>query len=158
MRTYVILGRKCKNDIIHPILKKRLDTFIKIYKKGDSVILSGGKTPKNKHTEAYLMSKYIRKYINISKKNIITENKSLDTIDNICFTLKKINKNNIKSVTLITSSWHMKRVKLIVNFFNIYNIKFYYYSSKVISPINNDEKYEKNQEKNKILLFNKMYY
>ena len=158
MRTYVILGRKCKNDIIHPILKKRLDAFIRLYKKGDIVILSGGKTSKNKHSEAYLMSKYIKKYINIPKKKIILENKSLDTIDNVCFTLKKINKNNIKFVTLITSSWHMKRVKLIVDFFNIYHVNFNYYSSRIISPTNSDEKYEKNQEKNKILLFNKMYY
>ena len=43
MTTYVILGfRLNKNNKIHPILKKRLDFFIKKYKKGDKVILSGG--------------------------------------------------------------------------------------------------------------------
>ena len=60
MTTYIVLGyRLKKNNKIHPILKKRLDLFIKLYKKGDKVILCGGNAAKTNHTEAYVMSKYI---------------------------------------------------------------------------------------------------
>jgi len=132
---YVILGYKL-NKNIHPILKKRLDTFIKLYKKGDKVILCGGKTSKNKHTEAYMMSKYIRENTDI--KDIILENKSLDTNENIHFLMKILIKNSINNVTLITSSWHMKRVKNIVRKKNERKITFFYRSSRVLHK-NKDE-------------------
>jgi uncharacterized SAM-binding protein YcdF (DUF218 family) len=129
---YLILGYSHKNEI-HPILKKRLDLFIKLYKIGDKVILSGGNPNKNAHTEAFMMSQYLRQ--TIPKKDIIIENKSVSTKENINFSLKFIT----KTVTLITSSWHMKRVKRIVkNLEKNNDIKFLFRSSRVL-PANKEE-------------------
>jgi len=102
---YVILGYKLnKNNKIHPILKKRLDLFINKYKKGDKVILTGGNTNNNTHTQAYIMSKYIRKYIDIKKTQILLENKSMNTIDNVFFTFKILKKKNNCTFPIISSS------------------------------------------------------
>lgn len=158
MVTYIVLGYILKkNNKIHPILKKRLDLFIKLYKKGDKVILCGGNAAKTIHTEAYMMSKYIQEKTNINKQDIILENKSLDTNENIIFLMKILIKNKINNVTLITSSWHMKRVREIVNYFNERNIKFLYRSSRILYPENKDEKNIAKDEIKKMKLFTKNF-
>jgi uncharacterized SAM-binding protein YcdF (DUF218 family) len=158
MVTYIILGYILKkNNKIHPILKKRLDSFIKLYKKGDKVILCGGNTAKTTHTEAYVMSKYIHEKTTINKKDIILENKSLDTNENINFLMKILIKNKINNVTLITSSWHMKRVRKIVKYFNENKIVFLYRSSRALYPTNKDEKKMAKDETKKMKLFNKLF-
>ena len=140
MVTYVIFGFKLnKNNKIHPILKKRLDFFIKKYKKGDKVILSGGNPNKNTHSEAFIMAKYIKSHLNINKNEIMLENRSLNTQDNVIYILKIANKFNINSFSLITSSWHLKRVKTLFNKFSERKIKIHYFGSKKITPENKIE-------------------
>lgn len=140
MITYVILGYKLnKNNKIHPILKKRLDFFIKKYKKGDKVILTGGNTNNNTHTQAYIMSKYIRKYIDIKKKEILIENKSLDTIQNILFTFKILKKKNIRKFTIISSIWHLNRIKKIINNISERSLDITLLGSEKIHPENKKE-------------------
>ena len=140
MTTYVILGfRLNKNNKIHPILKKRLDFFIKKYKKGDTVILSGGNNNKNAHSQAYTMAKYIKEYIDIEKQHIILENRSKDTIQNIFYTFNILKKRKTKKISLITSIWHLKRVKMIINFFSERKIKIIFYGSKKLFPKNKSE-------------------
>ena len=140
MITYVILGYKLnKNNKIHPILKKRLDLFIKKYKKGDKVILTGGNTNNNTHTQAYIMSKYIRKCIDIKKKEILIENKSLDTIQNILFTFKILKKKNIRKFTIISSIWHLNRIKKIINNISERSLDITLLGSEKIYPENKKE-------------------
>ena len=135
---YVIFGYKLnKNNKIHPILKKRLDLFINKYKKGDKVILTGGNTNNNTHTQAYIMSKYIRKRIDI--KNITLENKSLDTIQNIVFTFKILKKKNIRKVTIISSIWHLNRIKKIIDYVSERKMDITYFGAKKILPKNIEE-------------------
>ena len=154
MVTYVILGfRLNKNNKIHPILKKRLDFFIKKYKKGDKVILSGGNPSKNTHTEAFIMSKYIKKHLNIKKSHILLESRSLNTQENIFFILKILAKYNIDTISLITSSWHLKRVKTLFKKMSERKINIGYLGSKKLLPRN---KTEINSIK-KELLFNNMF-
>ena len=156
MVTYVILGYKLKkNGKIHPILKKRLDFFLKKYKKGDTVILSGGNNNKKIHSEAYIMSKYIKENIDIEKQNIILENRSNDTIQNIFYTFNILKKRNIKKIYIITSIWHLKRVKMVINFFNERNIKIKLFGSKKLFPKN---KSEVNSIKNEIAQVNFLKY
>ena len=140
MVTYVILGfRLNKNNKIHPILKKRLDFFIKKYKKGDKVILSGGNPSKNTHTEAFIMSKYIKKHLDIKKSHILLESRSLNTQENIFFILKILDKYNINNVSLITSSWHLKRVKTLFKKMSERKINISYLGSRKLIPKNKTE-------------------
>ena len=140
MVTYVILGfRLNKNNKIHPILKKRLDFFIKKYKKGDKVILSGGNPNKNTHSEAFIMSKYIKKHLDIKKNHILLENRSLNTQENVLFILKILDKYNINNVSLITSSWHLKRVKTLFKKMSERKINIGYIGSRKLIPKNKTE-------------------
>ena len=137
---YVIFGYKLnKNNKIHPILKKRLDLFISKYKKGDKVILSGGNTNKNTHTQAYIMSKYIRKHIDINKNHILLENKSLNTIENVIFSFKIFKKQNIRKITIISSIWHLDRIKKIIDYVSERSLKVEYLCSEKIHPENKKE-------------------
>lgn len=157
MVTYVILGYTLKkNGKIHPILKKRLDFFIKKYKRGDTVILSGGNNNKNAHSQAYTMAKYIKEYIDIEKQNIILENRSKDTIENIFYTFKILNKHYIKKISLISSRWHLKRVKMIAEYFNERKIKITFYGSKKLLIKNKEEEIAIKREKENIQHFKYM--
>tara|TARA_B100000795_G_scaffold79144_1_gene56706 strand:+ start:284 stop:760 length:477 start_codon:yes stop_codon:yes gene_type:complete len=137
---YVIFGYKLnKNNKIHPILKKRLDLFISKYKKGDKVILSGGNTNKNTHTQAYIMSKYIRKHIDINKNHILLENKSLDTTENVIFSFKIFKKQHIQKITIISSIWHLNRIKKIIDYVSERRMNIKYVGSEKINPENKKE-------------------
>lgn len=119
MNIVIILGEKLNRDgSISSILKHRLDKFINIQnKKNYKIIVSGGKVEKKAlHTEAYAMKRYLMNIGNVPKEKIITENKAQNTVENALFSLKIISKyTNIKSITIITSKFHMKRVKHIFN-------------------------------------------
>ena len=137
MTVYVILGYTLHKNDIHPILKKRIDVFLKKCKKGDKVILSGGKSNSSqKHTQAFIMKKYIKNHTDIEDKNILLENKSKTTVDNIFFTFKLLEKHNISNVSIITSTWHLKRVKMIVKYFSERKMKITYLGARKLRPNN----------------------
>ena len=113
-----------KTPIISLILKRRLDKCIEIYKKNDIIIVAGGNPAKLKHTEAFMMRKYILENSNINKKNIILENRSNTTIENFKYLDKILSKiKDIKSYIVITSNFHIKKAKRIGNTYN-YNFNY----------------------------------
>ena len=125
---YVILGHKLKkNSKITKTLKERLDKSIKIYKKGDIIIVCGGNNARVQHTEAYVMKKYLIKEGNIPTFSILTENKSLSTEENIINLSKIISGENFKKFSIITSDSHIPKVKKIIKKYKLndkYNIKY----------------------------------
>ena len=116
MKTILILGHKLlPSGNISNILKQRLNTGIKYYKKGDVFLVSGGKNTNVFHTEAYEMKKYLLSYIPNAK--IICESKSISTIENIKFS-KKILDNYNNRVVLVSSKNHLSKIKKIIK--NLY--------------------------------------
>lgn len=75
------------------------------------IIFSGGKTAgKNIPSEAFAMKKFlINKFSNISGKNIILEEVSMDTIQNVIETKKIIEKNKFKNIAVLSTSKHLPR-------------------------------------------------
>ena len=126
---FVILGNKLKkNSKISNILKSRLDKCIEKYKKKDIIIVCGGNTSNQKHTEAYVMKKYLIKG-NIPEKSILKESKSISTKENIKFLSTIISKEKFSKFSIISSKTHIPKVKNIIN-----NFIFYYkYKIKYIS-------------------------
>ena len=142
----VVLGYKLgKNNRMSPILRNRLEKCIKYYKNGNKIILCGGKLSESSKSEAEVMKDWLIKN-NISKDDIILEKKSKDTIENIGNLKKILNNKNIKSINLITSNWHMKRTKLIVNKI-LPKVKVNYIVSNYGNS-NNRQKIEKKNYKN----------
>lgn len=121
----LVLG--CSN---YNILIKRVDAVVELYNKKliDKIYLSGKKGffSKNKKSEAIIMKEYLLSK-KIKEEDIITETNSKDTISNIKNSLKIINDNYNKKINiiLVTSSFHMKRAKGLLE--NMCNHNIYCY-------------------------------
>jgi len=104
MKYIVILGYKGNKYILNERLKLGIDKM----SSEDTVILTGTKNEIN----------YMTEYLNSQKIfNIITENNSKNTYDNIKNTLNIL--ENKEMVYIITSNFHAKRVARIIKSFNL---------------------------------------
>lgn len=131
MKILVILGFKLDFDgRINNILKNRLDKSDILYKKTnfDLIIVSGGNVEKStKNSESYVMKEYLIKNCTINPKIILEEKISKNTNENAIETFKIIKKiKNVTNVTIITSKFHLERVKLVFTYFykNMFNLNF----------------------------------
>ena len=108
----LILGHKLENNKISDVLLYRLKKTIKYLNDNPNckVILSGGTTPGNSISEAYVMKEYLL-INNIEENKIICEDKSQDTIENIDNCIKLIPKNS--KVVIISSNYHILRSRMI---------------------------------------------
>ena len=112
MKIILILGNKLlPSGKMSKILKDRIDSGIKYYKKNDIFLVSGGNIANVSHTEAYVMKKYILS--KLPNSEVISESKSLSTKENIQYS-KNILKDYKCKVLLVTSSNHLKRVRKLV--------------------------------------------
>ena len=112
MKTILILGYKLlPSGNISNILKQRLNTGIKYYKKGDMFLVSGGKNRNVYHSEAYEMKKYLLQRIPNAK--IISESHSISTLENIKFSKRILDIYNDK-VVLVSSKNHLNKIRKII--------------------------------------------
>jgi uncharacterized SAM-binding protein YcdF (DUF218 family) len=116
MRVYAILGeRLLPGNIMNDILQFRLEKCIDIYSSGDIIIVCGGNVcgpPDCTHTEAHIMNEYLIKRC-IPAGCIIRENGSHDTVYNIRNLGIICLANLIHKVYIISSDWHLPRVRRI---------------------------------------------
>lgn len=119
----IILGAKIKNDgTLTPILKARVDKAIEFAKeqkdkaKKDIIFIpSGGKGQDELISEAEAMKKYLIEN-GISKEDIVIENSSTNTIQNMRFSKNKINEINKEGkVIFSTTNYHVFRSGVIAN-------------------------------------------
>jgi uncharacterized SAM-binding protein YcdF (DUF218 family) len=111
----VILGYKCVENKIHPLLEERLRVAIELlqsfpYKK---VIVTGGKVVSNT-SEAEIMRNYLIDN-GISKERIILETEARDTIENILNCKKIIKSYGLNTCTVISNSFHLRRIMYIAD-------------------------------------------
>lgn len=154
MKILIILGFKLNDDGgMNIILKNRLDKSAKLYCtiNYDIIIVSGGNVGKNKKlTESSVMKKYLVEKHLIDSKIIIEENNSSDTNENAIETYKIIKKiKNIKNVTIVTSKFHLERVKCVFSHFYKNNFNLIFKSSKdyTCSKVLNLKKLYENEAK-----------
>ena len=115
MNIIIILGNKLQKDgEMDKVLINRLDRGIKLFDKDKYIIVSGGKVQDCKHTESYQMKRYLENIIPSDK--IITEARSKNTIENARMCLSIIQDlGNVKNITVISSKFHIRRVRKIFN-------------------------------------------
>lgn len=113
----IILGCKVKNDgSLTPILKGRVDKALEFAKEqkeknGKDMIFvaSGGKGEDESISEAEAMKKYLLDN-SINEKNIIVENKSINTFQNMKFSKEKIDRiNKDGKIIFSTTNYHVFR-------------------------------------------------
>ena len=115
----IILGCKIRNDgSLTPLLKGRVDRAIafrneQLKQTGKDLIFipSGGKGDDEIISEAEAMQKYLIES-GIKEKNIIIENKSKNTLENINFS-KKLIKKKEANIAFSTTNFHVLRAGLI---------------------------------------------
>lgn len=100
------------------ILRDRLDTAIKCFNENPTyIVLSGGQGPDEFVSEAQAMSEYMQEN-GIDKKNIIIEDKSTNTNENIKYSKEKIEEHSHKSldqvsVKIVTTDYHALRSSIL---------------------------------------------
>lgn len=142
----IILGSKIKEDgTLTPLLKGRVDKAIefankqyKVTKKKIIYVPSGGKGNDEKIAEAEAIKNYLLEK-GIKEDQIIIENKSTSTIENMKFSKDKIDKiNKDAKISFSTTNYHVFRSGVIANEQGIdcegmgSKTKWYFYSNALI--------------------------
>lgn len=142
----IILGCKVRKDgTLTPLLKSRVDKaieFAKEQKKNTNkdivYIPSGGKGSDETIAEAEAIKNYLLKN-GIKKKNIIIEDKSVNTRENMRFSKEKIDKLNKEGkIVFSTTNYHVFRSGVIANSEGIdcegigSTTKWYFYTNALI--------------------------
>lgn len=124
----IVLGAGLKNNKPSITLKSRLDASIN-WKKSNpksKLVLSGGKGKNEAISEAKAMKNYLNSK-GISDKEIIIEENSKNTYENLEYSYLKLKKNKKLKITIISSDYHLFRSKKIANKLGM---DVYIYSSK----------------------------
>lgn len=130
-------------------VKRGVSVFIK--ENADFLILSGGfgnLFNRTKKSLAWHMAKQAI-YLGIPKKKIVLENKSKDTLENILFSKRVVDKLKCKKGICVSSKYHLPRIKKIceVVFGLAYNLKYIgvpFQPSKFFTPQKEKEYLEEN--------------
>lgn len=110
----IILGCRVYGDTPSPFLIGRMEEGLRLYKKGYGkyVIVTGGMGSGEYVTEAAAMEKYLISK-GIPKSNILVENKSKSTLENLKFSKIKMDALQLNSAIIVTNKYHLKRAFLI---------------------------------------------
>ena len=94
-------------------LARRLRHFA--FKPQDRVMVCGGNACGGActHSEAYVMRAYLVQARGIPRHRILLENRSMTTVQNLVRMARVCRAHRITRVTVITSDWHMPRVRAI---------------------------------------------
>ena len=116
----IILGCSVYGTNPSPFLKSRLMEGINLFKEGYAgyIIVSGGKGPGEDISEADAMKSFILSK-GLKEENIIVEDKSKTTMENLTFSKEKMKEKNFKSAIVVSNKYHLKRVSLMVKRLNI---------------------------------------
>ena len=104
----VVLGAGLIGEKVTPLLSSRIRKGIKVYKAnpGSKLIMSGGQGPDEVVSEAFAMKNYALEQ-GVDEKDIILEDKSRRTEENIIFSKKFIPVD--KSFAVVTNYYHVYR-------------------------------------------------
>ena len=117
---FVVLGYELRDGEMTDELKGRCDAAAAAAKEFPNTILvcSGGATGANNpegHTEAGMMKDYLSNQCGISPERIFTDERAMTTADNAVNTLAILNKQAVKSMTIVTSSYHQRWGQVLYN-------------------------------------------
>ena len=106
----IVLGAAINNGTPSPVFRERINHSIYLYKKGvvKKLIYTGGKGKGQVQTESEVAKSYaIHK--GVKKEDILIEEKSKNTVENLSEAKKIMDSNKLKNALLISDPFHMKR-------------------------------------------------
>ena len=104
----VVLGAGLMGKRVTPLLAARINRGIEVYRRnpGSKIIMSGGQGPDEEIPEAVAMAKYAEEK-GVPKKDIIVEDKSKTTRENLIFSHRLIKSDS--RFAIVTNSYHVYR-------------------------------------------------
>jgi uncharacterized SAM-binding protein YcdF (DUF218 family) len=106
----VVLGAAVWSTNVSPVFRERINHAIELYRQGKvrKLIFTGGQGNANEPTEAAAARAYAQAN-GIPVQDILVEQKSHTTYENIVYAKQLADSNNIKKVLLVSDPIHMKR-------------------------------------------------
>ncbi|CAG7635394.1 YdcF family protein [Paenibacillus allorhizosphaerae] len=128
----IVLGYRCDNDQVHPILKERLDAALQLFRERRYryVILSGGAV-RSKFTEAEIMRDYMIAQ-GMPPERIIMETRSRNTVHNVVNCKLLMEEFGLSSCLLVSNSFHIRRMHYIMKRLDI---PASFYAARTLSSI-----------------------
>jgi len=128
----IVLGYRCDNDQIHPLLKDRLDTALELWAKYEyrRIIVSGGAVA-SKLTEAEIMKRYLVSH-GVPEEKIIVEGLSRNTVHNTVNSFLLMQEHGLTSCVLVSNSFHIRRIQFVMKQLHI---PASYYANRRLSNI-----------------------
>lgn len=135
---FVVLGYELRDGEMTEELKGRCAAAAAAAKEFPNTILvcSGGATGENNpehHTEAGLMKDYLSNQCGISPERIFTDERAMTTADNAVNTLAILHHQAVKSMTIVTSSYHQRWGQVLYNAVSALYRQQYGYGPEMIS-------------------------
>jgi len=113
----IVLGAGTNDGVLSPVFKERINHSLLLYKKGlvDKIIFTGGFGKGQKKSDSQIAKNYALKN-GVPEHNILIEDKSQFTIENISESKIIMDSIGVKTALIISDPLHMKRaIKLAVN-------------------------------------------
>lgn len=109
----IVLGAQTDYDTPSPVFAERINHAIDLYNKNMSskIIFTGGKDVENKYSEAEAAKVYAVN-AGIPESDIIIEDNSEITLENIAYSYIIMQENNFKTAIIVSDPLHMKRAML----------------------------------------------
>ncbi|MEL7569932.1 MAG: YdcF family protein [Eubacteriaceae bacterium] len=109
----IVLGAGISGDEPSPVFKERINHGIWLYKNGyvGKLIFTGGKGQNEKISDSSVAKKYAIEN-SVSGEDILIEEYSTITQENISFAAQIVKENNFSSVIIVSDPLHMRRAML----------------------------------------------
>ena len=106
----VVLGAAVWTKNVSPVFRERINHAITLYRsnKVRKIIFTGGQGSRNEPTEAAAARSYALAN-GIPAQDILVEQNSHTTYENIFYAKQLVNDNNLKKVLIVSDPLHMKR-------------------------------------------------
>ncbi|GIP40902.1 hypothetical protein J31TS4_41820 [Paenibacillus sp. J31TS4] len=111
----IILGYKCDQDRIHPLLKDRLDTALRLWSKFrfQKILLSGGAVTSSL-SEAEIMKRYLEEN-GVPADKLLLETVSRNTVHNLVNCRVIMEQEGLASCVILSNSFHIRRIRYIAS-------------------------------------------
>lgn len=118
--TIIVLGAQLWGDKPAPMLQYRLNKALELYNDGyaPTIIVSGARGDDELITEALAMKIYLVEK-GIPEDIIFEEDNSYSTYENLYYSNKIMQDNELKSAIIVTNNFHVHRSLMIANRLNI---------------------------------------
>jgi uncharacterized SAM-binding protein YcdF (DUF218 family) len=112
----VVLGAAVWSNSVSPVFRERINHAIELYRRGKvrKLIFTGGQGNPNEPTEATAARTYAMAN-GIPSQDILVEQKSHTTYENIVNAKQLADANNLKTVLLVSDPMHMRRAMTMAN-------------------------------------------